>query len=290
VIAYELLRLMRFDTLLARLRDAIALVFLAALASMTISATIGTTTLRLSHSLGGHTYWAAWSVWWTGDAMGILVFTPFLLLLIRGQLVKLTWPKALEGVALLTGTGVVSALVFQNHLQLLFLVFPFLIWAAWRFEQRGAAFVTLIVTVTAVWAAVNNVGPFAHATLLDKMIRLQSFNGSVALTAFFLGAITAERAQALADEGALRATEAQSNRKRALELNDEVVQGLSVATYALEGGEISTARRAVASTLEAARQIVSDLLAVSGSKAIEPGDLIRERAAVIGRGSQDPYL
>jgi len=146
------------------------------------------------------------------------------------------------------------------------------------------------VTVIAVWAAVNNIGPFAHGSLLDKMIRLQSFNGSVALTAFFLGAVTTERSRALTEEGALRSREADSNRKRALELNDEVVQGLSVAKYALESGEVSTARRAVTHTLEAARQIVSDLLAVSGSAAIQPGDLVRERPAVISRGSRDPYL
>ena len=291
LVAYELLLLTRFDLSLARLRDAIALVFLAALGAMTVSATIGTTVLRLSHSLGGHAYWTTWSVWWTGDAMGILVFTPFLLLLVRARPTRpVPWGRLVEAVVLFGGAGVVSVAVFRNHLQLLFLVFPFLIWAAWRFEQRGATPVTLIITVIAVWAAVNDIGPFAHGTLLDKMIRLQSFNGSVALTAFFLGAVTAERARALSEESAFRAHEAESNRRRALELNDEVVQGLSVAKYAFDSGEISMAKRAVAHTLDAARQIVNDLLAVPGSTAIQPGDLVRERPAVIGRGSRDPYL
>ena len=290
-VAYELLKATHFDISLERLRDALALVFLAALGAMAVSATIGTTTLRLSHSLGGHMYWSTWSVWWTGDAMGILVFSPFLLQVLRARLGRpLPWPRIAEGLVMLAGSGVVTVLVFRNHLQLLFLVFPFLIWAAWRFEQRGAAPMTLIISVIAVWAAVNNIGLFAHESLLDKMIKLQTFNGSVALTAFFLGALTAERARALLDESAFRDREAETARKRALELNDEVVQGMSVAKYALEGGEISTAKRAVTHTLEAARQIVSDLLAVSGSAAIEPGDLIRERPAVIGRGSRDPYL
>jgi integral membrane sensor domain MASE1 len=282
--AYELLRRARFDPRLERLRDAIGLVFLGALGAMTISATIGTTTLWLAGVVKGHSYLSTWSVWWTGDAMGILVFTPFLLLLLRvrpGSLPPLV--RQLEMLLLLAGSGVVTVAVFQSHLQLLFLVFPFLIWAAWRFEQRGAAPVTLLVTVVAVWAAVNRVGILSHGTLLDRMITLQSFNGSVALTAFFLGAMTAERTRARNEESAYRAHEAELNRRRALELNDEVVQGLSVAKYAVESGEMSTAKRAVAHTLEAARQIVSDLLVASGKESgIGPGDLVRERPALIG--------
>jgi integral membrane sensor domain MASE1 len=288
--AYELLVRARFETRLERLRDAIALVFLGALGAMTISATVGTTTLWLAGVVKEHSYLSTWSVWWTGDAMGILVFTPFLLLLLRvrfGPLPPVI--RLLEMLALLGGSWVVTVAVFQSHLQLLFLVFPLLIWAAWRFEQRGAAPVTLIVTVIAVWAAVNKVGSLSDGTLLDRMITLQSFNGSVALTAFFLSAITAERTKARSEESAYRANEAELNRKRALELNDEVVQGLSVAKYAVESGEMSTARRAVAHTLEAARQIVSDLLVASGQEGgIGPGDLVRERPALIGEDAPGP--
>jgi integral membrane sensor domain MASE1 len=292
LVAYALLRRARFDARLERLRDAIVLVFLGALGAMTTSATIGTTTLWLAGVVKGHAYMSTWSVWWTGDAMGILVFTPFLLLLLRarpGPLPPLI--RQLEILALLGGSGVVTVAVFQSGLQLLFLVFPFLIWAAWRFEQRGAAPVTLIVTVIAVWAAVNRVGILSHGSLLDRMITLQCFNGSVALTAFFLGAMTAERTKARSEESSYRALEAELNRKRALELNDEVVQGLSVAKYAVESGQISTAKRAVAHTLEAARQIVSELLVASGSEGgIGPGDLVRERPALIGEDAREPTL
>ena len=288
--AYELLRRAHFDTHLERLRDAMALVVLGALGAMTVSATIGTTTLWAAGAVSGHSYLSTWSVWWTGDAMGVLVFTPFLLLLLRvrpGPLPPLA--RQLEALALLGGSAAVTIAVLQSHLNLLFLVFPFLVWAAWRFEQRGAAPVTLIVTVIAVWAAVNREGLFADGSLLDRMITLQSFNGSVALTAFFLGASAAERTKARGEESAYRAHEAKLNRRRALELNDEVVQGLSVAKYAFDSGEMSTAKRAVAHTLDAARQIVSDLLVASGDeRAIGPGDLVRERPALIGEDAREP--
>lgn len=290
--AYELLRVTRFDVRLDRLRDAIALVFLGALGAMAISASLGTTTLWAAHAITGQSYAAAWSVWWTGDVMGVLVFTPFLLLLLRARPGPLGPAKVAEAILLFGGSGIVTAEVFRSHLHLLFLVFPFLIWAAWRFQQSGAAPVTLIVTVIAVWAAVDGVGLFANQSLLDRMIVLQSFNGSVALTAFFLGATTAERNRARSEEIVHRAEEAELNRKRALELNDEVVQGLSVVKYAFDSGETKTARRAIERTLDAARQIVSDLLGASGDgKPIGPGDLIRERPALLGEEARrrSPY-
>ena len=284
--AFEALRAVHFDVRLERLRDALALVFLGALGAMAISASIGTTTLWLSGALNGQSYAAAWSVWWTGDVMGVLAFSPFLLLLLRARPQPVRPARLLEASVLFGGSGVVAVEVFHSHLQLLFLVFPFLIWAAWRFQQAGAAPVTLIVTIVAVWAAVDRIGVFANKSLLDRMILLQSFNGCVALTAFFLGATTAERNRAQSDEVVHRVHEAETNRKRALELNDEVVQGLSVAKYAIESGESRTAKRAIDHTLEAARQIVRDLLGASGDgQAIGPGDLIRERPALLG---QDP--
>jgi len=290
--AYEALRLTHFDVRLERLRDALALVFLGALGAMAISASIGTTTLWLGRALTHQSYAAAWSVWWTGDAMGVLVFSPFMLLLLRARPKPIPIARLLEALLLIGASVAVTVAVFDSHIHLLFLVFPFLIWAAWRFQQVGAAPVTLIMTVVAVWAAVNEVGVFAHQSILDRMVVLQSFNGSVALTAFFLGATTAERKKAQSDEAIHRLRQTELDRKRALELNDEVVQGLSVAKYAFESGETRTARHAIDHTLEAARQIVRDLLGASGDgKPIGPGDLVRERPALLGKDvrGRSPY-
>ena len=292
VAAYEALRAVHFDMRLERLRDALALVFLGALGAMGISASTGTTTLWAAGALKGHSYAATWSVWWTGDVMGVLVFTPFILLLLRARPQPVRPARLLEALLLFGGSGVVAVLVFRSHLELLFLVFPFLIWAAWRFQQAGAAPVTLILAIVAVWAAVNSEGIFAHRTIFDRMVVLQTFNGCIALTAFFLGATTAERNRAQSDEIAFRTHEAELNRRRALELNDEVVQGLSVAKYAFESGETRTGKRAIDHTLEAARQIVGDLLGASeDGKPIGAGDLIRERPALLGKDARgrSPY-
>jgi PAS domain S-box-containing protein len=53
----------------------------------------------------------------------------------------------------------------------------------------------------------------------------------------------------------------QLSQSQALEINDNILQGLVLAQYALERGDTETQERALASTLAEARRIISDLLA-----------------------------
>lgn len=193
LVAYLLLRRVGFRIELDRLRDALALVFVGAFGGMAVSATIGVTSLKFAGALPWSEYPAAWSVWWTGDAMGVLVFAP-LLLTMRG-----TWRiqpgRAAEAALLLAATVGLTLFVTSTQLRLLFLVFPVLIWAALRFQHAGAAPCALIVSTIAVLTASD--GYFApDSSVLTTMIVLQLFNGSVALTGLLLSAITSERNEA----------------------------------------------------------------------------------------------
>ncbi|MEU0805604.1 MASE1 domain-containing protein [Streptomyces sp. NPDC005970] len=194
VCSYLLLRRMGFRTELNRLRDALSLVFLGALAGMLISSTVGTGVLVLEGGLPADEFWSTWSVWWTGDAMGVLVVTPLLLVLRRARVPRHIPLYRWAEVALLVLSTTVVALVATHSVgSLLFLVFPFLIWAALRFQLAGAATCALIVSVIAIQATAAGVGPFAGHTLLARMVTLQAFNGSTALTALLLSAIITER-------------------------------------------------------------------------------------------------
>lgn len=139
VCSYLMLRRAGFHNDLDRLRDALELVFVGALGGMLISATVGSSVLVLSGALSPGDFWPTWSVWWTGDAMGVLVVAPFLLVLREAW-----WPRGValrrwaEVAALLLGTLAVTLLATgSSSASLLFLVFPFLIWAAFRFERAG---------------------------------------------------------------------------------------------------------------------------------------------------------
>lgn len=87
-----------------------------------------------------------------------------------------------------------------------------------------------------------------------------------------------EEAAAEAEGFRLRLEEGERRRRSALEINDNVVQGLAVVTSALAMGEPETARAAADRAIASARTIMSDLLDESGV-VIEPGALRRATSA-----------
>lgn len=197
VCACFLLAKVGFRPEFVRLRDALALVFVAALGGMLISATIGTGTLAAVGALESRDFWATWSVWWTGDAMGVLVVAPVVLVAAtRTWKWRVPLVRWLEAAALMVGIVAVTLVVTRLSITMLFLIFPLLIWAALRFQQAGAAPCNLIVSVSVVLAAADRHGPFGELDLLPTMITLQAFNGSATLTALLLAAVTSERNEA----------------------------------------------------------------------------------------------
>src|SRR2546427_4635649 len=129
-----------------RLFDAIAIP-LAALTGMAVSATVGSLVLLLFGTVPGSGFWATWAVWWAGDAMGVLLVAPFLVSLLPGSAgPQLNWWRAGELGALLAGTAIEAYLLCQKGLRVEYLVLPFIMVAAGRFPQRGAAPAALIAS------------------------------------------------------------------------------------------------------------------------------------------------
>src|SRR5260370_31847529 len=185
--AAALLKRAHFRIELDRLGDAAAIILLGALSAMTISAAVGTSVLVLWDGVPLDNFWSTWAVWWTGDARGVLLVAPCILSLLPHA--KAPVPPlrtAAELVALLFVIGVVTFLLFQSNLHLEYLVFPFIMLAAWRFRLRGAAPAALVASGVAIWSAVQGTGPFGDENLFQKMVTLQVFNVFLALTSFVL--------------------------------------------------------------------------------------------------------
>lgn len=195
--AAALLQRVGFRRQIDRGRDALSIVFLAALGSMLISATIGAAALYLSETIPSDEFLAAWAVWWTGDAMGVLAVAPFLLCLpLFWEQRDWTGARWAEEVAVLVVVAGVCAASAFGRLPVLFMAFPVLGWAAWRLQLRAAAPAALVASVMATWAATHGRGPFAGESLFEQMLTLQAFNACVALTALFLSALVRERVRA----------------------------------------------------------------------------------------------
>ena len=180
-----LMRYVGFRLELDRLRDAAMIILLGALVGMTISATVGSAVLVASGSVPQSNFGQTWAVWWTGDAMGVLLVAPFLLSFWpRAQAPRLSFQRGAELFVLLVAVGLVTYIVFQNRARLEYVVFPLIMVAAFRFRLRGAAPAALIASGVAVLAAVHGNGPFATEDLFQKMVTLQVFNVFVAVSSF----------------------------------------------------------------------------------------------------------
>ncbi|MFI5662899.1 MASE1 domain-containing protein [Streptomyces sp. NPDC051684] len=197
--ALLLLRGVGFRPDVSRLRDGTSLVFIG-LGAMLISSTAGVAPQVWTGSLAPGDFLPVWLAWWVGDAMGVLLVTPMLLVLARGTLLPRRpsvgripvhrWVEAgCLGIAVLL---FVPFAVFSSP-SMLFLVFPLLIWAALRFELAGSMLCALFASVLTTYAAHVDRGSFFDLTNIEVMTKLQAFNGAAALTALLLSALVTEQ-------------------------------------------------------------------------------------------------
>ncbi len=204
--AFLLMRLAHFRSALDRRRDVLALVILAAIFSTMVSASLGVGALVLGGIVSLNEYATAWTKWWLGDMMGVLVVTPALLVWLSPTQTALSRLKVVEvcfmmAALLAVGNEIFGAqeLAMHGYYPASLAVFPFVIWAALRFDQRGATLVTLVVSLMAVWGTINGTGPFVVGESIDNMVRWCAFAIVVAATGLLLAASVAEQQRAQAD-------------------------------------------------------------------------------------------
>ncbi len=117
----------------------------------------------------------------------------------------LRWHPRLVVEAALCGTGLVAGTLVSFHswfvygiqnYPLAYLPFPFLVWGALRFGQRGAATGTLLVSALAIHSLLNGRGPFLATGERESLMLIGSYIGVLAVTNMLLAAAAAERRQA----------------------------------------------------------------------------------------------
>ncbi|TGA92685.1 MASE1 domain-containing protein [Streptomyces sp. MZ04] len=190
--AYLMLRGVGFRVGISRVRDGLALVFLGGLGAMLISATVGVGLQVVTGGLGTGQFWSVWLAWWVGDAMGVLLVTPILLVLVgaAGPLNLTRWKEML---CLGLAAVIVVPWAVLGELSLLFLIFPLLIWAALSFQLAGSMLCALFASMLTTFEANTQKGAFLHLSAIEVMTKLQAFNGAAALTALLLSAMVAEQ-------------------------------------------------------------------------------------------------
>ncbi len=137
--------------------------------------------------------------WLVGNAVGVLLFTPFILSLARKRQFGFSSEKALEVILFVVGSMAIVFLLqvdyfsatFQRALP--FLILPFFMWLAFRFELIVAMGGVLIVSLLAIYFTINNQGPFVLSEPYYSMLLLQIFIGVMSVSILVLSATVKER-------------------------------------------------------------------------------------------------
>jgi len=220
-------RIVNFRPSMDRIADVVGLVVLSASVSTLVAASIGTTSLMIGHLLNPDDQVNAWLLWWFGDMGGILLFAPVIIVWLT-KWRTITYNRLGEFIALVIGTGGLTALIFLGKFNLLghhppitYLVFPFMIWAALRFQQIGVTAVSLITSVIAVIGTAIGRGPFmGPGTTEQHLIFLISYIVLITVSGLITGAVVIQR-EKYASKLAARAQELQSAKEGIIkELSD----------------------------------------------------------------------
>ncbi|MFI5231281.1 MAG: MASE1 domain-containing protein [Gemmatimonadales bacterium] len=190
---------------LDRVRDVLALIGFAGLFATLIGATVGVAALVLTGAAPGIEPWHLWLVWWTGDAVGVLVVAPLLL----------TWTeperdapdsrmRGLEEAVIFIVLVVATDLLFRAWVGFVYLVFPMLTWVALRLGRRGASTAVAMVMAIATWHTIHGTGPFTAFSPLANLYALQLF---IAVLSGKSMLFAASRAEAREGEARVRQTE-----------------------------------------------------------------------------------
>ncbi|HUB58998.1 MAG TPA: MASE1 domain-containing protein [Candidatus Micrarchaeia archaeon] len=199
---YLVNRFARGKQAFARAEDILKFALLAGVAATTIAATMAVATLAAA----GFADWAAfgsmWSTWWLGDAAGVAMVTPLLLLWIENP--RLHWSKkqAFELAALFAGMIATGWIVFSGMLSTTwknypveYLCIPFLIWAAFRFGQREAATAVYALAGIGVWGTVHGFGTFSREAQNTSLLMMQGFLGIMVIVALAVAAEVSQHRQ-----------------------------------------------------------------------------------------------
>ncbi|HEV8128297.1 MAG TPA: MASE1 domain-containing protein [Candidatus Eisenbacteria bacterium] len=177
-----------------------AFAVLGGMVATSVAATIGVTSLMLrGHVLSGQ-FGPIWLTWWLGDASGVLVVAPFLILWAIRPRISWSLSRVAEAIALFACLILSGVLAFggvppgfRETAPLEFLCVPILVWAAFRFGPREAATATLLLSGMAILGTLQGAGPFARVSTDQALLLLQTYMAVISVLVLGVTAALAER-------------------------------------------------------------------------------------------------
>jgi PAS domain S-box-containing protein len=203
VCTFLLRNFIAFQNAMERTRDVTGYIGLACFLGTTVNAAFNVVGLAYAGTVSWEHLFPTILEWWVPNALAGLVVAPFIIAWATPSSTRwdarLITEAAICGAALVAGTLISFNSWFVYGIQnypLAYLPFPFLVWGALRFGQRGATTGTLLVSVLAIYSLLQKRGPFVTGTETESLMLIGSYIGILAVTNMLLAAAATERRQA----------------------------------------------------------------------------------------------
>ena len=199
-------------------------------AASAISASIGTVSMVAGDVVDRPDAAEFWRTWWFADTSGGLVVIPLMLAWANRSIAASGRAWGWEGVAAITSVAVLTFVGFSTEDPIRFIVFPALIWAAFRLGPPGATLSIAITACVAIGETVHETELFAKQPIDERTVIVQLYIWVAALTTLFLSAVVSERERSLRELAEVRraagARTLQERHRIARDLHDSVSQSL----------------------------------------------------------------
>jgi signal transduction histidine kinase len=204
IVDVRILRALKFDPRLERVRDPIILTLVAGPAGAFLAAVLAIGLYVVAGRISPDRVVYEFVLWWLRDWLGVMVAAPLVFAWSYGRATTWTWRRAGEGLALFAVLFLSSQVMFglwglfaTRNVPVAFVFFPIVGWAGLRFGARGAATIVALISGFAIAIAGLRVGPFAEFPIEFVHALFFSFLSLGALSGLLLAAIMAERDDAM---------------------------------------------------------------------------------------------
>lgn len=198
--AWLLTRDGKFDSRFESLRDYLRLIVVAGFFAAGVSAVCGSATLWITGFLSADTYVRGLLHWWMGDAIGVVLVAPVMLV---WRQVPTDWFKThriVEVILVLGLTFLIGQVIFLNWFHDTlgavargYWMYLLVTWAAVRLGTRGVVFLVLMVAIQALAGVVLGAGFFADDMAKTQLANFWFYTVILSLSGMALATYITER-------------------------------------------------------------------------------------------------